>query len=95
MKAYWGSGVQLHAFLTSALDGGEWSASRPRRFSPRERAPGAHWIGGWLGPRTGLDTVMKRKIPSSRRESSPRAPIVQLVAQRYTVWAITALTKYS
>jgi len=26
--------------LTSALDGGEWSASRPGRFTPRERAPG-------------------------------------------------------
>jgi len=31
--------------LTSALDGGEWSASRPGHFTPRERAPGAHWIG--------------------------------------------------
>jgi hypothetical protein len=28
--------------LTSALDGGEWSASRPDRFTPRERAPGTH-----------------------------------------------------
>jgi hypothetical protein len=26
--------VQLHAFLTSVLDGGEWSASHPRRFTP-------------------------------------------------------------
>jgi len=25
--------------LTSALDGGEWSDSRPARFTPRERAP--------------------------------------------------------
>jgi len=32
--------------LTSALDGGEWSASRPGRFTPREIAPGIHWIGG-------------------------------------------------
>jgi hypothetical protein len=43
MKTYWGMEVYLHAFLTSALDGGEWSASRPSRFTPRERAP---WIGG-------------------------------------------------
>jgi hypothetical protein len=28
--------------LTSALDGGEWSASHPGRFTPRERAPGTH-----------------------------------------------------
>jgi hypothetical protein len=31
--------------LTSSLDGGGWSASRPGRFTPRERAPGTHWIG--------------------------------------------------
>jgi hypothetical protein len=50
--------------LTSALDGGEWSASRPGRIIPRERDLGNHWIGGWVGPRAGLDAVLKRKIPS-------------------------------
>jgi hypothetical protein len=49
MKAYWG--MELHAFLTSGLDGGEWSASRPGRFTPGERAPLTHWMGGWVGPR--------------------------------------------
>jgi hypothetical protein len=39
-----------HAFLTSALDGGEWSASRLGLFTPRERDSGTHWIGGWVGP---------------------------------------------
>jgi hypothetical protein len=39
--------------LTSALDKGEWSDSRPGRFTTSERAPGTHWIGGWVGPRTG------------------------------------------
>jgi hypothetical protein len=34
--------------LTSALDGGEWSASRPGRFTPREGAPVTRWIGGWV-----------------------------------------------
>jgi hypothetical protein len=34
--------------LTSALDGGEWSASRPGRFNRRERASGTLWIGGWV-----------------------------------------------
>jgi len=37
MKTYWGSGGILHAFLTSALGGGEWSASHPGRFNPGER----------------------------------------------------------
>jgi hypothetical protein len=70
--------------MTSALDGGEWSASRHGRFTPRETAPGTHWIEGWVGPRAVLDAVVKRKIPNPRRESNPRTPIVQPVAQLYT-----------
>jgi hypothetical protein len=31
-----------------------------------------------MGPRAVLDAVVKRKIPSHRRESNPRTPIVQL-----------------
>jgi hypothetical protein len=77
--------------LISALDGGEWSASRPAPFTPRERAPGTHWIGGWVGPRACLVSVVKRKILSPRRGSNPRTPIVQLLAQRYTDWANAAL----
>jgi hypothetical protein len=77
--------------LTSALDGGEWSASRPGRFTPRESPPGTHWIGGWVGSGAVLDAVVKRKIPSPRRESNPRIPIVQPVAQRYADWAIRCL----
>jgi hypothetical protein len=29
----------------------------PTALSPGERAPGAHWVGGWAGPRAGLDAV--------------------------------------
>jgi hypothetical protein len=58
MKTYWGVEVWLYTFLTSALDGGEWSASQPGRFTPNERAPGTHCIGGWVGPRAVLDTVI-------------------------------------
>jgi hypothetical protein len=43
-----------------------WSASRPGRFTPGERAPDTHWIGSWVGPRAGQDAVEKGKI--SRRE---------------------------
>jgi len=62
MWAYWGVEVQIHAFLTSALDGGEWSAFRPGRFTSSEIARGTHWIGGWVGPRAVLDAVVKIKI---------------------------------
>jgi hypothetical protein len=67
--------------LTSALDGGEWSVSRPGRFTPKERAPGIHWIGGLVGLRAGLDAVVERKIPSPCPDSNL---IVQPVAQRCT-----------
>jgi hypothetical protein len=54
--------------------------SRP--LYPWDRAPGTHWIGGWVVTRAGLDAVVKRKIPSLCRDKNP--PIIQPVAQRYT-----------
>jgi len=67
MKTYWGAQAELHS-LTSALYGGEWSASLPSRFTPADRAPGTHWSGGWVGPTAGVDAVVKTKIPSPFRE---------------------------
>jgi hypothetical protein len=64
------------------MDGGELSASRHGRFTPRERAPGIHSIGGWVGPRVVLDTAVKKKIPSPCQDSNP--PIIQPVSLRYT-----------
>jgi hypothetical protein len=58
--------------LASALTGGEWSASRPCRFTPGERAPGTHWIGGgWVDLRAGLDDVEKRKFLTLPRLGRP------------------------
>jgi hypothetical protein len=62
MKSYGGVDVYIHVFLTSALVGGEWSASHPGHFIPGERAPGTHWKGGWVDSRAGLDDVEKRKF---------------------------------
>jgi hypothetical protein len=64
MKVYGGVDIYIyiHIFLTSALVGGKWSASRPCRFTPGERAPGTHLIGGWVDPRAGLDDVENRKF---------------------------------
>jgi hypothetical protein len=59
--------------LTSALDGDEWSASRLGRFTPKERAPGTHWVGGWVGPRAVLDAVVKRKNSQSLPGLEPRS----------------------
>jgi hypothetical protein len=66
MKAYWGNG----GISSRILDLGtrwRWSASRPGRYTPRERVPGTHWIGGWVGPRAILDAVVKRRFIANRR----------------------------
>jgi hypothetical protein len=49
--------VQLHSFLTLAL---QWLTSHPGRFFSPGNNPGTHWIGGWVGPRAGLDVLEKR-----------------------------------
>jgi hypothetical protein len=51
----------------------------PVALLPRKESLVPIWIGGAV-----LDAAVKRKIPSLRRESNPRTPIVQPVAQRYT-----------
>jgi hypothetical protein len=62
MKAYVGVDVYIHIFLTSALVGGDWSTSRPSRFTPRGGAPGTHSIGEWVDLSAGLDNLEKRKF---------------------------------
>jgi hypothetical protein len=62
MKAHGEVDVKIHIFLTSAQTGGEWSVSRSCRFTPGQRAPGTHWIRGWLDLTAGLDDVEKRKF---------------------------------
>jgi hypothetical protein len=72
MKAYGVVDVQIHIFLTSALGGGEWSASCPSRFTPRKRAPGTHWMG-WVDPRAGLDDVKKILDPTGTQSLTPQS----------------------
>jgi hypothetical protein len=66
--------------LTPALQGVEWSASRTGHFTPRERAPGTHWIGSWVGPKAILDMLVKRKIASPHWESNPTTLMIWPIA---------------
>jgi hypothetical protein len=85
-----------YSFSTSALDGGEWSASRPgRAFTPGERTPGTHRTGGWVGPIAGLDTEARGKILCPSRGSNPDRPVVQPVVRQYTDWANPAPLRLS
>jgi hypothetical protein len=48
-----------------------------------ERGPGTHWIGGWVGPRTSLDDVEKRKcLPLLGLELRPS--VIQPIDSRCT-----------
>jgi hypothetical protein len=79
---YGGMELQLHSFLISAIDGGEWLVSRSGRFISGETAVGTHWIGGWVGPRAGLEAVVKRRIPFLVLARN-RTPIAQHVGSEY------------
>jgi hypothetical protein len=65
MKTCRGVEVQIHVFLTSALDGGEWSALLPWK-EPAVLYP---LYRGWVCPSVGLDDVLQPGIES--RPSNP------------------------
>jgi hypothetical protein len=70
MKAYWVMEIQIHVFLTSALVGGEWSASRPWRINPGETVRVTHWTGDWMDLRAGLALPELELQPLGRPASS-------------------------
>jgi hypothetical protein len=47
----------------------------PRPIYPRERTPGTHWIGVWVGPRAGLDSVVMKKFPAPNGTRNPDHPV--------------------
>jgi hypothetical protein len=57
MQVYWGVNVYIHVFLTSALDGGEWSVPNPCYFTPGKKDSITHWVQGWVGPTASLDDM--------------------------------------
>jgi hypothetical protein len=71
--------------LTSALDGGEWSASRPGRALPPGRGPPVP-IGqeaGWAP-----EPVWTQRLEEkSFAPVGDRTPVVQPVVRHYTAWA--------
>jgi hypothetical protein len=111
IKTYGTADIQLPAFLTSPLDGGEWSVPCTSCFIPLPgRNPDTNWIGGWenlrwvisfmplspypqgtvhitkqtggwVGPRTSLNIVEKRKISYPCWKLDLTSPAVQLYPQ--------------
>jgi hypothetical protein len=82
MKTYWVSwGVSPRIFDLSAVDGGEWSASRLGRFTPKERAPAP--LGRML-----FETQSQSGCGDEKKNSQPIPglilPIIQPLAERCT-----------
>ena len=71
--------VQLHAFLTLALDRSKLSATHPSVFATAKSAPGTQWIRGWVDPSSILEVLQKQNISYPFRKSNHDSSVVQLV----------------
>jgi hypothetical protein len=83
-RNYWRQSLLLESVLCVNIDV-RWLwvvSATPRPLYPRER-PGTHCIGGWVGPRAGLNWCGKSHF---YRNSIPGPPQLS----RYTDWAIAA-----
>jgi hypothetical protein len=75
MKTYWrseGIAPRIHDPSTRWEVSGQLPA--PVALPPSERPPGTHLTGGWVGPRAGIDAVVKGKIPNPCRDSNSFHP---------------------
>jgi hypothetical protein len=74
MKAYWGSG-NIAPLVFDLGTRGEWSASRPGRFTLKERAHGTQLVGGWVSPRAGGEEKNFQPLPGLEPPDHPtRSP---------------------
>jgi hypothetical protein len=83
MRTYGGVDVYIHIFLTSALVGGEWSASRLCRFTPGKEPP-VPIVQEVGGPQSRSGRYGEVKILTLPGLEIPPPPVVQPVASRYT-----------
>jgi hypothetical protein len=89
--------AQLHAYLTSLLDGGVWLASRPSRFTPGERIPDTKWIGFWMVPRARSEgcgekaNILPLTWIESRFFGCPASSLISIVielSQCHSTWSL-------
>jgi hypothetical protein len=88
MEAYGERRYSSYSFTTSALDGGEWSASRPGRALPPGKGPPVPIVqeSGWV-PETVWTHRQDGKSFCLCPGSNLDRPVVQSVARHYTDWA--------
>jgi hypothetical protein len=85
MKTYGGVEVELHEFLTLALDG-DVVSFRLRALHPRENDPRNPLDGGSACPRAGVDAVAKRKNVSIAPAGN-RKPVTKPVIYSLCWWS--------
>jgi hypothetical protein len=81
----WGERYSSYSFFTSALDGGEWSASHPGRVLRPGKGPPVPIVqeAGWAP-----ELVWTQRIEEkSSASAGDRTPIAQSVVRHYTDWA--------
>ena len=69
--------VQLHSFLISALDQGDWSGSRQSPYNPRESGSCPHCLECWAHSRSSR-CGQKSLYPDRRQVTMPTAPFLIL-----------------
>jgi hypothetical protein len=90
MKAYWGSG-DITPHILDICTRLRWVVSfTPRPLYSQGKGPWCPLDKRLGGPQSRSGRGGKKKNSQPRRESNPRTPIVQPVAQRCTDWAIMA-----
>jgi hypothetical protein len=87
MKALGGEKYSSYSFMTSTLDEGQWSASRPGRALPTGKGPRYPLDRRLGGPQSRSGHMLKEKSFCLCRGSKPDRPVVQAVARHYTDWA--------
>jgi hypothetical protein len=81
----------FYSFTTSALEVGEWSASRPGRTLPPGKGPlDTHWTGGWMGPEPVWTKSLEEKSSCLCPGWNLDRSVVQSVARHCTDWATPA-----
>jgi len=84
MKRYRGSKGISHSFIML------WSASCPVYFTPRERIPFTHRIGGWLCRGASLDILENGNISWPYQELNPVS--LSLSCDHYTDYTVPTIT---
>jgi hypothetical protein len=82
-RRFGGEEYSSYSFTTSALDWGEWSASRPGRALPPVPIVQE---AGWASEPVWTQRLAEKML-CPRRGSNPDRPVVQPVVRHYTAWA--------